>query len=136
MKRLAIAFVALLLGGCAHQVTLTPRTPGAPIGTGSAPASMGDTGTITVNLNGRTYTGRWVYVRGGSVGVANAFGSSGQFATGLGYGLSMSGPGQALLSADDGSRLRCVFTFSEWGDTGFGECVDDAAGETYDLTIG
>jgi hypothetical protein len=132
MKRLVFAAL-LALGGCAHAVQLTPRD-GGPIGYGSAPASMGDKGTLTVNLNGKTYTGRWVLVRGGSMGFGTAVAGT-SVATASMYGMAADANGQAILSAEDGSRLRCQFSYSSWSDAGMGVCQDDA-GKTYDMTIG
>lgn len=128
-----ISLVALLaLASCAHEITLMPRGPGQP-GHGSANAAMGDSGTLTIDLNGKTYTGRWVLVRGGGAGFATGY-SGGNVATGSAYGADMSAPGQALLSAPDGSHLRCQFNYSSWSSAGAGQCQDDA-GLVYDMMV-
>lgn len=132
MRYLALC-AALLLGGCAHAVQLTPRD-GGPIGYGSAPGGIGDKGQLTVNLNGKTYTGRWVLVRGGSMGFGSALAGS-TLVTANMYGAAAEANGQALLSAPDGSRIRCQFTYSSMSSAGMGVCQDDA-GKTYDMTIG
>jgi hypothetical protein len=49
-------------------------------------------------------------------------------------GLPTGGNGSVLASAPDGSALRCVFQYSEWGSTGVGVCEDNR-GEMYDLQI-
>lgn len=95
---------------------------------------MGDSGKLSVQLGDKLYNGEWIYLRDGSVGFGTAFSGTAS-ATGVGYGFSMSGPGKALMSAEDGSRLRCVFQFSEWSGKGIGECINDATKETYDLMI-
>lgn len=133
MKRITLIAAALLLSGCAHAVQLTPRD-GGPIGYGSAPASVGDKGQLTVNLNGKTYTGRWVLVRGGSMGFGTAY-SGASIATASMYGMAADANGQAILSSPDGAHLRCQFSYSSWSDAGMGVCQDDA-GKTYDMTIG
>ena len=128
---------ATILAGCAHQVSLVPRGDG-PIGTGSAPASMGDSGKLSVELGGKTYSGEWIFVRdGGTVGAA--FGSAwsgGTTVTGNStfFGASTVGNGRAILTAADGSRIRCAFRYNEWGSTGIGECIDDEE-RLYDMFI-
>ena len=136
MRILAILAVATLTG-CAHQISLVPRDDG-PMGKGTAPASMGDSGKLSVELGGKNYTGEWVFVRdGGSVGTA--FGSawsggSSAYANSTFFGASSTGNGRAILSAPEGSRIRCVFRYNAMGGTGVGECIDDED-HLYDMFI-
>lgn len=129
--------LAVLLSACTHNIYLVGRTNGV---TGSAQvATFGNhSGNITINLGGKAYTGRWVYAPGGGaigIGTSTAVGG-GETATATNtfIGLPTGGPGTVLASAPDGSTLRCVFSFSEFGRTGIGTCEDNA-GQIYDLQI-
>lgn len=132
-----IFFIALT-GGCVqHNVYLVDRTTGAT-GTAEVTTFGNHSGGISINLDGKVYSGRWVYAPGGGtigLGTATAFGGGGSAtATSTFIGLPMGGPGSVLATAPDGSALRCSFTFSEWGRTGIGICKD-SAGHIYDLQI-
>lgn len=89
--------------------------------------------SVTVTLGNETYTGRYVYVQGGSFSLATAFGG-GQVATGNAIGVSAVGNGNVLASSTDGHNLRCVFTFSGWSQQGSGVCLTDES-KAYDLQI-
>ena len=140
MRRLACALLALSLTGCTHNHTLyvaarhsaesgqtvVTTTPGHP------------SGLLTLELGGKTFTGRWVYMSaGGTVTLASATATNGMrsaTATGTAFGIPTSGNGSIVLSAPDGDSLRCVFTYSEWSSSGIGEC-QDSHDEGYDLQI-
>jgi hypothetical protein len=109
MKRLiALVVASSLLISCSHDLTLVGRDTGLK-GSGVSTGWNGS-GTITAELNNKTYTGDWVMA-----------------------GSSIDGPatGTALLKSEDGSRLHCDFTFSYT--VGYGTCEDKK--ETYDLQI-
>jgi len=135
-KRIACITLAMLLGGCTHNVYIM----GANGTTGTAEVTTfgNHSGRITINLGGKVYTGRWVYAPGGgAIGLGTATASAGgQTATASStyVGLPTGGPGTILASAPDGSTLRCAFSFSEWGHTGIGTCQDNS-GQRYDLQI-
>ncbi len=98
--------VCLVLVGCSHDLTLVGRDAGVK---GSGVATGLQSGTLTVHLNDKIYTGEWVSAMGG-----------------------FSGNGSALLTAEDGSRLRCEFTADHF--SGYGTCEDDKK-KIYDLQI-
>lgn len=128
--------LAMLLGGCTHNVYMVGQN--GTTGTAKVTTFGNHSGAITITLGGKVYTGQWVYApQGGSVsfGTATAF-SGGQSATASSFatGIPTSGPGSILASAPDGSTLRCVFSYSENGQTGIGECQDNR-GEIYNLQI-
>ena len=124
----------LLLAGCAHQITLIPQD-GGPFGRGTVPAKwFANAGEMSVALDGKIYSGEYVFVpQGGTLGTGVAF-SGTKVATGTFVGAPMGGGGRANLRADDGSTLRCEFTYSEWSATGVGGC-EDGKGRKFDLTI-
>ncbi|MGH2410846.1 MAG: hypothetical protein ACRDGS_10840 [Chloroflexota bacterium] len=135
-RRAACIALTMLLGGCTHNVYIVG--PNGTTGTAEVTTFGNHSGSITINLGGKAYTGRWVYAPGGGAvgfGTATAY-SGGQTATATStfVGLPTGGPGTILASAADGSTLRCAFTFSEMGRTGIGRCEDDK-GEMYDLQI-
>ena len=140
---LAIRILALAgvftLGGCAtsYQLSLMPRDRGV-IYTGSAEDNGSGEGPIAVTIEGRTYSGTWVqatpdrtnaYVTGG-IGFGWRRGAS------LGTIVTMDNPqggeAKALLSAPDGSGLRC--DLRNGAGRGDGVCRDDQ-GRTYDVQI-
>lgn len=129
--------VLFVLSGCAHHLYFQGRTSGAQ-GTATVVTNAGQGHAISILLNGKTYTGQWVYVpNGGSITFANAFATSGAAtasAFGTGYNMPVQGNGSILASAPDGASLRCVFNYSQWNNEGTGIC-QDSAGETYDLQI-
>jgi hypothetical protein len=105
-KLIALVVASFLLISCSHDLTLIGRDQGQK-GTGTATGLQ--SGTLTVNLNDKTYTGDWVSAMGG-----------------------FSGQGSALLRAEDGSRLHCEFTADHF--SGYGTCEDDKK-KIYDLQI-
>ncbi len=109
--------------GRARIVTVPFQTPG---------------GDISIVLKGKTYNGKWVYMaNGGTVGLGTATAFSGvqsATATGTFIGAPVQGNGSFLATASDGSRLRCVFNYNQWSNSGVGTC-EDSEGEIYDLQI-
>ncbi len=136
--RLLLALASILLAGCSHTLIVTGRQSAV---TGQAIVTQvpgQNSGTLTLVLGGKTYSGRWLYMAGGgSVSLASATAFSGVHsatATGVGFAAPMSGNGSVILSAQDGDTLRCVFDYSQWSKTGIGECEDNH-GDLYDLQI-
>ncbi len=137
---LAVALTAALgLAGCAttYQLSLMPRDRGV-IYTGVAEDRGGGEGPISVAIDGKTYAGTWVqstpdrtnaYVMGG-------FGWGWRHGGALGTIVTADNPrggeAKALLSAPDGSGLRCDLRIS--GGRGDGVCRDDH-GRIYDVQI-
>lgn len=102
--------IGLGLQGCAtYDLALMPRGPGVMA---HGTAKQIDK-SVSITLGDETFTGRYVYVQGGSFSLATAF-SGGQVATGNAIGVSAVGNGNVLASSADGHNLRCVFTFSGW----------------------
>jgi len=137
----ALALAALFgLAGCAstYQLTLMPRDSGKTYG-GSMQGLASGQGPITVTIEGKTYSGTWVesapasttgWVGGGAYGYRG-------WGWGMGGGtIHMDTPGggaaKALLTAPDGSGLRCDLRGTRSG--GGGECRDDK-GKEYDVQI-
>ena len=138
-----LALAALLgLAGCAstYQLTLMPRDSGKTYG-GVMEGLASGQGSISINIEGKAYAGTWVesapasttgWVSGG-VG----YGHRGWGGWGWGGGtIHMDNPGggaaKALLTAPDGSGLRCDLRGTRSG--GGGECRDDK-GKEYDVQI-
>ncbi|MBB2928361.1 hypothetical protein [Paraburkholderia silvatlantica] len=130
MKKSGAALIFCLLAGCAtYDLDLMPRGAG-PMAHGTA--KQFDK-SVTINLEGETYTGRYAFVQGGSFTFGNAF-AGGQTATGSAYSVSASGNGNILAHAADGHNLRCIFTASGWTQSGTGICLTDN-NQQYDLQI-
>lgn len=129
--------LAVPISGCGHSFYVVGRTTGTQ-GTARVVTAGNHSGSISLDVAGKVYSGRWVYAPGGgSVGVGTAIASSGMhiaMASNTMIGLPMGGDGSILASAADGSTIRCAFQYSEWGSTGVGVC-QDSADKTYDLQI-
>jgi hypothetical protein len=132
------AAAALLLAGCAttYQLSLMPRDAGVMY-SGTAEDDGRGEGPISVTIADKTYHGTWVqstpdrtnaYVSGGF-----GFGRRGGM---LGTIVTMDNPegaeAKALLSAPDGSGLRCDLRIG--AGRGAGLCHDDR-GRAYDVQI-
>lgn len=137
MRSLVVVAVgALMLAGCSHPVKLMARDS-ALTGEGSA-TGMGGSGSITIALGGKTYSGTWAM---GTSGMVMGFGTttvtSGPY-TAFGNSTMVGGTGNAtasaLLSSPDGSSLRCQFQISQWTNTGTGVC-QDGSGRLYDAMV-
>jgi len=139
MRRLIIATAAAALAGCAtsYNLTVMPRDSGK-LYSGHADGVQGNEGRISITIEDKTYSGTWVatvsdrsygYVWGGGYAGRGYYG-------GLGGSITMDNPqggeSKALLTAPDGSGLRCDFRGS-WGQGG-GVCRDDR-GREYDVQL-
>jgi hypothetical protein len=135
------AALAALLAGCASTYTLTlmPRTSGNTY-TGEAVERSSTEADVTIGIEGKVYTGTWVYT---SADRSNAYVSGGiGFGSRRGIGLGsvvtvdnpQGGEAKALLKAADGSGLRCDFKGMSPGRGGGGTCQDDK-GLVYDVQI-
>ncbi len=142
--RCLILIAALALSGCAttnYDLALMPRDSGKGY-TGTAEDTGRGEGTLSITIEGKTYNGTWVetqpstatgYVSGGLGfgfgGRRHGFGSLGTFIT-------MDNPqgseSKALLTAADGSGLRCDFKGGQG--RGGGVCRDDR-GREYDVQV-
>ena len=140
--RHSILVAALALAGCAttYQLNVMPRDSGRMY-TGTAEESgAGGEGRISITIENRTYNGTWVqtapertnaWVTGG---LGWGWGRRGW--GGLGTMISIDNPqggeAKALLTAADGSGLRCDFKSGQG--RGGGVCRDDK-GKEYDVQL-
>jgi hypothetical protein len=136
MKKMLLAAVAALaLSGCAYQLTAMPRDSGK-VYYGEATSNGMGSGPISLTIEERTYTGRWVVAtRDDSFTILNTYGknSRGGVATGTGFAQTYGGGGtlKAMLSSADGKGMRCELSGTSSG-TGGGVCMDDA-GRVFDI---
>lgn len=141
MRHATLLVAALALGGCAttYQLSVMPRDSGK-LYTGIAHDDGRGEGRISIDLEGKAYQGTWVqvapdrttaYVSGG---FGWGFGRRGW--GGLGTMVTIDNPqggaSKALLTAADGSGLRCDFGASQGH--GGGVCRDDR-GREYDVQL-
>ena len=139
MRHALVAVAALALSGCAttYQMTLMPRDSGKTY-TGLLEEAGSGEGRITVNLDGKAYTGTWVQSTPASTHgwVSGGFGWGRRGWGGLGTMITLDNPqggeAKALLSAADGSGLRCDLRSGQ--DRGGGVCRDDR-GREYDVQL-
>jgi hypothetical protein len=134
MRHLAL-IAALALAGCAttYDLTVMPQDSGK-LYSGTAEENANGEGRISITLD-KTYTGTWVetqaaqttgYVSGG---FGFRRGGMGSFIT---VDNPLGGEAKALLTAPDGSGLRCDFKAGQG--RGGGVCRDDK-GRLYDVQI-
>jgi hypothetical protein len=143
--RLLTLCAALALAGCAtthnYDLSLMPRDSGK-VYAGTAEDSGRGEGSISVTIDAKVYNGTWVetqpsqstaYVSGGLGwgwgGRGRGMGSLGTFVT---IDNPQGGESKALLTASDGSGLRCDFKSGQG--RGGGVCRDDK-GREYDVQV-
>jgi len=139
-----ISLAAMLLSGCAAQLTFIDRTDGK-IYTGTTGGTQGSSGEASANIGGKTYSGPWIYSSvGGGYSLGNfsstttAFSGNFHataFSSGSSSALLVSAQGNGLINmrSDNGSFIRCVFNFNTMSNTGIGQCRRND-GREYDLT--
>jgi hypothetical protein len=134
-------FTALALAGCAstYDLRVMPRDSGK-IYTGTAQDAGSGEGPMSITIENKTYNGTWTetqpstttaYVMGGFGWGRRGFGGLGSFVT---MDNPQGGEAKALLSASDGTGLRCDFKSGAERRVGGGVCKDDR-GREYDVQI-
>jgi hypothetical protein len=147
--RLITLVAALALAGCAttynYDLALMPRDSGK-VYTGTADDAGGSEGRISITIEGKTYNGTWLemqpstatgYVSGGygwgwGGGRRGGYGGYGSLGTFVTMDNPQGSESKALLTAADGSGLRCDFKGGQGG--GGGVCRDDK-GREYDVQV-
>ena len=138
MRSLTPLCLALALAGCAtrYELSLMPHDRGVIYHGVAEDRGTGD-GPISITIEGKTYTGTWVQATPphSSAWVSGGWGWWGHHG-GVGAIVSMDNPegaeSKALLSAPDGSGLRCDLRTDRG--LGAGMCRDDQ-GRTYDVQL-
>lgn len=140
MNRILALTGALALAGCAStvQLTLMPRDSGK-LYTGTADGS-GEEGRIAITIEDKAYAGTWVEIAPArSTGTVTGGAWGGRWGGRGGWGLGSvsvdnpnGGSAKALLTAPDGSGLRCDLHGGH--ERGGGVCRDDQ-GRLYDVQI-
>ena len=139
--RYALLFTALVLAGCAstYDLKVMPRDSGR-IYSGTAQDNGSGEGPMSITIEAKTYNGTWTetqpstttaYVMGGFGWGRRGFGGLGSFIT---VDNPQGGEAKALLSASDGSGMRCDFKSGGERRVGGGVCKDDR-GREYDVQI-
>jgi hypothetical protein len=134
-----VLIAALALAGCAstYDLTVMPRDSGK-LYTGIAEDTGNGEGRISVTLDGKTYSGTWVETQPAQATgyVTGGLGWGWRGRGGLGTFITIDNPqgseAKALLTAPDGSGLRCDFKSSQG--RGGGVCRDDK-GREYDVQV-
>jgi hypothetical protein len=144
--RLITLVAALTLCGCAtthYDLALMPRDSGK-VYAGTADDTGHGEGRISITIEGKTYNGTWVesqpstataYVSGGlgwGWGGWRGRGGMGSLGTFVTMDNPQGGESKALLTASDGSGLRCDFKSGQG--RGGGVCRDDK-GREYDVQV-
>jgi hypothetical protein len=141
--RLLTLCAALALAGCAtthYDLALMPRDSGK-VYTGTADDTRHGEGNISITIEGKVYDGTWVetqpsestaYVSGGLGWGWGWRGRGGGLGTFVTIDNPQGGESKALLTASDGSGLRCDFKSGQGH--GGGVCRDDK-GREYDVQV-
>lgn len=135
-KLISLLAISVFLSGCAASVKFIDREDGLTY-MGQTGGTAGRSGEINAVIQGKEYTGEWIYspMGGGyTLGTGSALSSSGASAFGMSSGVTVSSSGNGLITmkSRDSDYLRCVFTFS--GNTGFGDCERND-GKRFDVII-
>jgi hypothetical protein len=133
------AAAALSLAGCAttYQLSLMPHDSGR-IYTGYAQDTASGQGPVSIDIEDKHYAGTWVQTTPAQAHgyVSGGFGWGRRGWGGLGTTITMDNPAgaeaKALLTARDGSGLRCDFRLGQG--FGGGSCRDDS-GRQYDVQM-
>jgi hypothetical protein len=132
MRYLYMTFALAFLAGCTGQVQMMPRDSGK-IYSGTVQGSATGSGTMSITIDGETYTGPIVRTSSGeSFGFIQQYGRGG--ATAFSTVVSSGGTHnvKGILSSPNGRGLRCEFTSDGGG--GGGICVDDKS-RVYDAVV-
>jgi len=139
--RYAALIAALALAGCAstYDLKVMPRDSGR-LYSGTAQDNGSGEGPMSITIDNKTYSGTWTetqpstttaYVMGGFGWGRRGFGGLGSFIT---VDNPNGGEAKALLTASDGSGMRCDFKSGGERRVGGGVCKDDR-GREYDVQI-
>lgn len=123
--KLTALIAAVLVSGCAYNLTLYPRGGGEPIKGVLDSASR----TMTVAIRGETYTGDYVMGSSVSVGTFNTLGRKPTFGTGV---VTTAGNDRSALLISGNKTLRCEFVVQMTG--GNGTCIGSDE-QAYDLLV-
>jgi hypothetical protein len=127
---------ALALAGCAtsYELTVMPQDSGK-LYSGTADENANGEGRIAITIEGKTYSGTWIETQPSQT-TGYVTGGFGFRRGGLGSFITMDNPqgseSKALLTAPDGSGLRCDFKAAQG--RGGGMCRDDK-GRMYDVQV-
>ncbi|HEX7403777.1 MAG TPA: hypothetical protein VF287_07175 [Usitatibacter sp.] len=127
---------ALALAGCAtsYELTVMPQDSGK-LYSGTADENANGEGRISITIEGKTYSGTWIETQSSQT-TGYVTGGFGFRRGGLGSFVTMDNPqgseSKALLTAPDGSGLRCDFKAGQG--RGGGMCRDDK-GRMYDVQV-
>lgn len=132
-----LPFLAVLaLAGCAtsYELTVMPQDSGK-LYSGTADENANGEGRISITIEGKTYSGTWIETQPSQT-TGYVSGGFGFRRGGLGSFVMMDNPqgseSKALLTAPDGSGLRCDFKAGQG--RGGGMCRDDK-GRMYDVQV-
>jgi hypothetical protein len=131
-----LLLAALALAGCAtsYELTVMPQDSGK-LYSGTADDNANGEGRISITMEGKTYSGTWIETQPSQT-TGYVTGGFGFRRGGLGALVTMDNPqggeSKALLTAPDGSGLRCDFKAGQG--RGGGICRDDK-GRTYDVQV-
>lgn len=134
MKNIVSMLAAVVaLSGCAGYVQMMPRDSGK-VYSGTVQGSATGAGTMTIDLDGQTFTGPLVRTGSSdSFGFIQQYGKRGMMSTGTMASVGGTATVKAILSSPAGRGLRCEFTSD--GSGGGGVCVDDQ-GRVLDAIVG
>ena len=134
--RTFILVAALALAGCAstYNLTVMPRDSGK-LYSGIADDNGSGEGRISITIEDKTYSGTWLETQP-STTTGYVSGGFGFRRGGVGSFITLDNPqggeSKALLTAPDGSGLRCDFKTGQG--RGGGTCRDDK-GRMYDVQV-
>ena len=139
MRTLVLAVLATsILAECAptfrdpYRVQLAARDGGA-IARDSVPAGWSEGGRTRLDLDGKTYTGEWFYIRGDEAALVERWGAPERWSDTVSQ-RQMTGTVEMLLVAEETDKLRCQLRYDRGRRRGTGVCKA-LDGGFYDIRI-
>lgn len=127
-------FTLILVSGCTAKLTFIDKSNGE-IHLGTTGSTIQNQGEASATIQGKMYTGSWVYSEnGGSYSLSDIVFNGEKKGTVSTTTTPTSGNGLLNIRSEDGSYIRCVFNFSAQTRTGIGQCIKNDSRQ-FDLTI-
>jgi len=137
MKHLILLVIFLIFTGCSAKLKFLDQQNGNAY-YGQTGSTMTSKGTMNAVIENEHYKGEWIYSASGggfTIGSMQVVGTNGTAnAFGTATTAPMSGNGLITMKGDKGGYIRCVYNFSEWSDTGSGQCRRND-GKLFDVVI-
>ena len=130
--------IPFLFVGCSAKLKFIDQQNGNAY-YGETGSTIRSNGNIAATIENEHYSGEWMYSASGggfTMSSMQIVGSTTGTANGFGTGVTapMSGNGLITMKGDNNGYIRCIYNFSQWSDSGSGECLRND-GKKFDVII-